>query len=49
MKKQLHGTRNRLNGGHPEAQASLAWMYENGKGIEADLKEAIYWYQKNSD
>ena len=32
-----------------EAQARIAWMYENGQGIEKDHKKAIYWYTKSAE
>ncbi|EXX74460.1 Skt5p [Rhizophagus irregularis DAOM 197198w] len=31
------------------AQCSLGYKYENGKGIDQDLKEAIYWYKKAAE
>lgn len=30
------------------AQYRLAYMYENGKGVKADAKEALYWYKRSS-
>jgi TPR repeat protein len=32
-----------------DAQARVAWMYENGKGVEKDHKKAIYWYTKSAE
>ena len=32
-----------------DAQARIAWMYENGQGIEKDHKKAIYWYTKSAE
>ena len=34
--------------GNIEAQYNLAFMYENGKGIERDMDQAIYWYEKSA-
>jgi len=35
------------NEGDPEAQYHLAIAYEYGNGIEMDLKQSLYWYQKS--
>ncbi len=32
--------------GFATAQVNLAECYKKGKGVEKDLDEAIYWYQK---
>ncbi|MCH9813285.1 MAG: phospholipase A [Epsilonproteobacteria bacterium] len=32
--------------GNKEAQYLLASMYEDGKGVDQDLKQSIYWYKK---
>ncbi len=34
------------DGGHVEAQTSLAVMYEDGDGVSQDTKKALYWYKK---
>jgi len=34
--------------GDADAQYTLAWMFESGKGVTADLNKAIYWYKKSS-
>jgi TPR repeat protein len=34
--------------GDADAQYTLAWMFESGKGVKADLDKAIYWYKKSS-
>ncbi len=31
---------------NPETAYKLGWMYENGMGVEADPKAAIFWYKK---
>ncbi len=36
-------------GGDPKAQYSLASCYKNGKGVAADLLQAIAWYQKAAE
>lgn len=36
----------RANQGDPVAQFCLAFMYKNGKGLKADDKKAIEWYEK---
>ena len=28
-----------------DAQYNLAWMYDNGKGVTQDYKEAVKWFQ----
>lgn len=30
----------------PPAMALLAWMFENGRGVEEDLRKAYTWYQR---
>ncbi len=30
----------------PEAAYKIGWLYENGKGVELDPNQAIYWYKK---
>ena len=35
--------------GYPLAQRNLGYMYENGCGVEKNVKTAIIWYQKASD
>ena len=32
--------------GLPEAQWNLGWMYESGKGVPFDEKEAMKWFHK---
>ncbi|PKC09447.1 HCP-like protein [Rhizophagus irregularis] len=34
---------------HSEAQNYLGYYYENGIGIQKDLKKAFYWYQKSAE
>ena len=34
--------------GNTEAQYNLAVMYEEGQGVEVNLKEAVFWYQKSA-
>jgi TPR repeat protein len=31
--------------GHPMAEANMGYMYENGLGVQMDLREAARWYQ----
>jgi TPR repeat protein len=26
----------------------LAWMYEQGRGVDADLAQALYWYERGA-
>ena len=35
--------------GHPIAQRKLAWMYENGRGVDQDEQEAMKWYRKAAE
>ncbi|MDR2220364.1 MAG: sel1 repeat family protein [Methylobacillus sp.] len=35
--------------GNVDAQLELGWMYENGKGVPQDYKEAITWYRKAAE
>jgi len=35
--------------GHARAQYELAWMYEEGQGVERDVAEAVKWYRKAAD
>ena len=35
--------------GDAMAQNNLGVMYDNGRGVEQDLKEAVKWYQKPVD
>ena len=37
------------NRGDSIAQYNLAYMYENGEGIEKDIDQAIYWYKKAAE
>jgi TPR repeat protein len=32
--------------GYADAQKSLGLMFENGKGVEVNMVEAVEWYQK---
>ena len=34
------------NKGHARAQFNLGEMYENGRGVKQDSKEAVRWYRK---
>lgn len=34
------------NQGHSKAQNSLGHLYEQGKGVNKDIKTAFYWFQK---
>ena len=31
---------------HPPAMDFLAWMYEEGRGLEQDFKKAFMWYER---
>ena len=35
--------------GYDEAQQTLGWFYENGKGVEQDYGKAYEWYQKAAE
>ena len=35
--------------GHTDAQHNLGWMYDNGRGVLKDYKQAVKWYQKAAD
>ena len=35
--------------GHAEAQNSLGFMYQNGKGVAQDDRQAVEWYRKAAD
>jgi len=37
------------NQGDADAQSNLGWMYENGKGVLKDYKQAAKWYRKAAD
>lgn len=39
--------KNMAESGNVEAQFYLGNLYENGKGCEKDIHEAIYWYEKS--
>ncbi|MDH5378430.1 MAG: sel1 repeat family protein [Gammaproteobacteria bacterium] len=32
--------------GFADAQSNVAWMYQNGLGVEKDLAQAVNWYNK---
>lgn len=32
-----------------DAQYNLAWMYDNGKGVTQDYKEAVKWYRLSAE
>lgn len=32
--------------GYPEAQFNVGLMYQYGRGVKKDFKQAVYWYQK---
>lgn len=32
--------------GNPDAQVKLAGLYLEGKGVDADKAEAVFWYEK---
>ena len=38
--------RSRAQQGNVKAQNNLGWMYENGRGVAQDYKEAVKWYRK---
>ncbi len=44
--RSLEVVRPRAESGEPWAQLRLAMYYDNGMGIEVDMKEAIKWYKK---
>jgi hypothetical protein len=31
---------------HPPAMDFLAWMYENGHGVDRDFRKAFMWYER---
>jgi TPR repeat protein len=35
--------------GHPKAQHVLGMLYQNGLGVEKDIKKAIYWLEKAAE
>jgi TPR repeat protein len=35
--------------GHAAAQSSLAYLYENGLGVERDCTQAALWYRKAAE
>ncbi len=35
--------------GHAAAQSSLAYLYENGLGVERDCTQAAFWYRKAAE
>jgi|GEM_PF-4829439 len=35
--------------GDAQAQVELGWLYESGKGVKTDLKEAVKWYRKSAE
>ncbi|GBC10321.1 hypothetical protein RclHR1_09520006 [Rhizophagus clarus] len=37
------------NLGNIKAQFNLGKIYENGKGVEKDMDQAIFWYKKSAD
>ena len=38
---------NRLN--DPEIWRDLGWTYKNGRGVEQDNEQAVYWYRKAAE
>lgn len=34
--------------GHPGAQLAIGYMYYEGRGVEADLEKAVYWFSKGA-
>ncbi|WP_299071456.1 tetratricopeptide repeat protein [uncultured Paraglaciecola sp.] len=32
--------------GYADAQNNLGYMYQNGKGVAQDDKQAVFWYRK---
>ncbi len=36
-------------GGFWSAQVKLGFVYEHGRGIERDLKQAVYWYEQAAE
>ena len=36
-------------GGFWSAQVKLAFIYEHGRGIESDLKQALHWYEQAAE
>ncbi len=45
----FNSTLKKAKKGDPEAQCDLGDMYRNGRGVEKDLTQAEYWYQKAAD
>ncbi|MBR0097489.1 MAG: SEL1-like repeat protein, partial [Synergistaceae bacterium] len=35
--------------GHAEAQYNLGNMYINGRGVQQDYQQALYWYRKAAE
>jgi curved DNA-binding protein CbpA len=35
--------------GNAPAQSNLGWMYQNGRGVAQDDRQAVAWYQKAAD
>ena len=35
--------------GNADAQADLAWYYDNGEGVEIDHEKATYWYTQAAE
>ena len=33
----------------PFAQYQLAWMYDKGRGVEKNLEQSFYWFQKSAE
>ena len=31
------------------AQFNLGWMYRDGRGVDRDDYEAVYWYRKSAE
>ena len=47
--KAFAETKGKAEAGDAIAQFNLGWMYDEGKGVEQDFKEAVKWYQKAAD
>ena len=49
FKKAVTNYRKAAEQGYAEAQKNLAYMYDNGKGVEQSYTEAVKWYRKAAE
>ncbi len=46
LRKQVYWYRRAAEQGYANAQSNLGYMYDAGKGVTQDYKEAVRWFRK---